>query len=266
MTSLEGDVLRHDWHPYVSHYYALAALLSGNLTISDRTGGIGDESSDPPRHYLLQDVNTRTNVLTTGLMACDDITRSPFRNLRSDVVLPNDQVGTFDRTFPTETWMCRNKTLALAIEDLANNITISYLGSPDLTNSNTTFRNITTSDTVNVYEYHPFFLVLSYGIGLFFAAIAALIGIFSVYANGVSHSSSFSAIIATTRNSDLDSLTQGLSLGAEPLQTHIMEAKLRFSSLLGRETSYTTEQDSVPRLGFGLEEKVGRLRKGQAYR
>ncbi|KAF8850407.1 hypothetical protein BDZ45DRAFT_809167 [Acephala macrosclerotiorum] len=37
-----------------------------------RTGGIGDESSDLPRHYLLEDVNTRTNILATGLMACDD--------------------------------------------------------------------------------------------------------------------------------------------------------------------------------------------------
>jgi len=57
-------------------------------------------------------------------------------------------------------------------------------------------------------------LLLPYGLALLFVFIAAGLGLYSIYLNGVSHSMDFSAIIATTRNTDLDLLTRGAWLGS----------------------------------------------------
>jgi hypothetical protein len=168
--------------------------------------------------------------------------------------------------------MCRNGTLMKALEDLANNITISYLSSPDLTNDNTTLRTIVTSITYNIYQYHPFYLFLSYGLALLLSFIAALIGFYSLYLNGVSHSNSFSAIIATTRNPELDLLSTRSSLGADPREVDLQNIKLKFGPLLnpidelrnkGEICRHVTEQ--VLHVAFGFEGNVGKLRKGALY-
>lgn len=173
----------------------------------------------------------------------------------------------FADTFPAEPWMCRNQTLLRAIEDLATNITLSYLSSSDLTDTSTTFKTIETSNTQNYYLYRPLYLVLPYGIALLFSSITAVIGLYSIYLNGVSHSMSFSAILATTRNQQLDMLTRGASLGAEPLNKDISEAKLRFGPLLSSSEidQGQSRQVDVPHIAFGYEKGIGSLRKRGAY-
>jgi hypothetical protein len=163
--------------------------------------------------------------------------------------------------------MCRNQTFLRAIEDLANNITISYLSSSDLANDNTTFRDIPTSDTWNFYVYHPLYLVLSYGIGPLFTSMAAVISLYSIWINGVSHSMSFSALMATTRNPDLDRLTHGSSLGAAPLKTYIENMRLRFGPLLSKhkDARDPQEEGGVPHIAFGFEQSVGYLKKGAKH-
>jgi hypothetical protein len=51
-------------------------------------------------------------------------------------------------------------------------------------------------------------------LALLFLFIAAGIGLYSIYLNGVSHSIDFSAFLATTRNTDLDLLTRGAWFGS----------------------------------------------------
>jgi hypothetical protein len=258
------------WSPYLSHYYALGALLIGNISLS---GTVVSENGVNPIYS--GDDNTPTNdattdLLATGLVACDEIQNSPFISLSVSSKLGN-QTQAFIDTFPTEVWMCRNGSLVQAIEDLSNNITISFLSSPDLTNDDTLLRNITTSNTVNVYQYHPLYLLLSYGIGLLFASFAAVVGLYSLYINGTSHATSFSAIMATTRNSDLDSLTRGSSLGAEPLNTRIGKAKLRFGPLLKIDDAIDLKRKVNGRpvvakhTGFGFEGTVGYIERGAWY-
>jgi hypothetical protein len=259
-----------DWSPYFSHFYALAGLLIGNVSLS---GTVFSEDGDIPMfssadNYLKND--STSNLLATGLIACDEIQKNPFR----DFSIPSlgNQSETFSDTFPAETWMCRNNSLVQAIEDLSNNITISFLSSPDLAD-NTVLRNITTSNTINVYEYHQLYLLLSYGTGLLFASVTAAIGFYSLYVNGVSHSTSFSAIIATTRNSDLDSLTKGASLGAEPMKMGVDKTRLRFGPLIntndGEDSRRKAESNGAfqvaPHIAFGFEETVGYLQKGAPY-
>lgn len=236
-----------------AHYLALSALLVGNLTL-DSESIKRDAASD---RWVIDTASTQ--ILSTGLVACDDIQASPWVNLsaqgRPDGFPDSD--GTviswrqvFRNTFPSEPWMCRNQTFLRAIEDLANNITISYLSSPELTNSNTTFKTIMTSNTVNYYQYRPLYLALPYGIGLLCVSIVAITGLYSIHVNGVSHSMNFSSILATTRNPNLDVLTRGASLGAEPLKTDISKVKLRFGPLLDSKSGERGNNEEGLHVGF----------------
>ncbi|TEY50434.1 hypothetical protein BOTCAL_0276g00150 [Botryotinia calthae] len=172
----------------------------------------------------------------------------------------------FESLFPKDPWQCRNRTLMRAVEDLSINTTIGYLSSPNLTNNHTEFRNITTSDTRNIYIYHPLYLILSYGIGFLLASLAALTGLYSIYTNGVSHSNSFSAIMLTTRNADLDILARGKSLASDPLPENIKNTRLRFGLLISKQGFEKMGHDDSPRnIAFGFEGSVGELKKGGKY-
>jgi hypothetical protein len=90
--------------------------------------------------------------------------------------------------------------------------------------------------------------------------------------NGVSHSNSFSAIIATTRNPELDLLSTRSSLGADPRKVDLQNTKLKFGPLLnpidelrnkGEMYGHVTQE--VPHVAFGFEENVAKLRKGALY-
>jgi hypothetical protein len=96
-----------------------------------------------------------------------------------------------------------------------------------------------------------------------------MVGLYSIYFNGVSHSMAFSAIMATTRNPDLDLLTQGASLGAEPLEKRIDKIKLKFGPLVESSRdevkSKTGKTKGTPHIAFGFEDTVGILERGASY-
>jgi hypothetical protein len=261
-----GVIASRPWSPFFTHFQALGSLLLGNLTIID------DFSSLTAMVLGFTSGKAATNILTTGLMACEEIANSPFKNLPFKSAPLVNVTSIFMTAFLSQPGTCRNQTLLRAIEDLANNITISYLSTPDLTNDNTISRNILTSNTYNIYQYHPLYLLISYGVALFLSSIAAIVGFYSLHSNGISHSASFSAIVATTRNPELDSLTKASSLGADPPNTDIKKTKLRFGPLLSRigelrdkgkvDTQVTEE---VLHVAFGLKDSVGQLKKGRLY-
>jgi hypothetical protein len=78
---------------------------------------------------------------------------------------------------------------------------------------------------------------------------------------GVTHSTSFSALITTTRNSKLDSLSKGHSLGALPLDKKVWTARLKFGELNEGDNNWLGERH----LGFGFVENVTRLKKNRKY-
>lgn len=275
----KGVDIPYDEYVYYPHFAALSRLLIGNLSMSPVVDVSSDQNvNENNSTWALHAANT--DLVSTGLLACAEIQQSPFVNLPPFRVIPHipgqphqdqpEPSQVFANTFPTEPWMCRNQTLLRAIEDLATNITLSYLSSSDLTDTNTTFKTIETSNTQNHYLYRPLYLVLPYGIALLFASITAVIGLYSIRLNGVSHSMNFSAILATTRNLELDTLTRGASLGTEPLKKDISEVKLRFGPLLSS-TGISSEhlepehRENAPHIAFGYEKTVGRLRKRGAY-
>ncbi|TGO51653.1 hypothetical protein BOTNAR_0349g00110 [Botryotinia narcissicola] len=251
------------WNQYIPHMYALGAILGGNITLRDVT--LGSSQNEQYNGY------GTTNILGTGLMACEEIASTPFKNESSYLI--GNPSSTFTNTFSSTTrpWLCRNKTLARGIEDLANNITISYLSSPDLT-SDSDLQTIFTSNTNNYYVYHPFWLLISYGLAFLFSIMAVAVGIHAVKCNGVVHSNSFSAIIATTRNPELDEILGRSCLGAEPLREDPGQCRLKFGPLLdqvltGIHKSAEEESESQwqmvrhSHVAFGIEHNVGELRK-----
>jgi len=128
-----------------------------------------------------------------------------------------------------------------------------------------TLVNITTP--INIYQYNSQNLIISYGIGLFFAILAVIIGLASFATNGVSHSTSFSAMIAATRNRKLDELMEGYSLGDAVKDEKIAKTRLKFGAIKdaeGGEGENVGEKD-VRRVAWGLEDDVVSLKKGGVY-
>jgi hypothetical protein len=76
-------------------------------------------------------------------------------------------------------------------------------------------------NTRNIYQYSGRNLIISYNTAIAATLISIVVGAFATVSNVVSHSSSFSAIIATTRGLQLDPLVKGGSLGGLPLDQDI---------------------------------------------
>ena len=119
-----------DAHTYMAVFVSLTNMLSGNVTTELQTV--------EPRSIQMIDQSSR--VLLTGLSACEEFTSNSFSkapiwaNLTSELDKPEVYHGAFtDDLFEKPEWMCRNRTLARAIEDLATNITISMMSQAQLT-------------------------------------------------------------------------------------------------------------------------------------
>ncbi|KAF7937249.1 uncharacterized protein EAE98_001563 [Botrytis deweyae] len=66
----------------------------------------------------------------------------------------------------------------------------------------------------------------------------------------------------TTRNSDLDILARGKSLGSDPLPKSIKNPKLRFGPLVSQQAPEKIGSDESPRhVAFGFEGSVDELKK-----
>jgi hypothetical protein len=97
-------------HSYMAVYLSLVNMLSGNITM-----WIPWNSTTPP---FLTD---QSYVLRTGLDACDQIENNTWSQSYTNTLFENPD------------YMCRNRSLARAIEDLATNATLSMMTSSDLT-------------------------------------------------------------------------------------------------------------------------------------
>lgn len=117
--------------------------------------------------------------------------------------------------------------------------------------------------TKNIYAYNAKHLLVSYGVTAFFAVIAILIGLHSLHANGVQHSTSFSSILFTTRNPELDTIAAGQSLGTKSLPKEIRRRRLIFGTIDGGGEKDTP--GDVRHVAFGLDGAVDQLRRGGVY-
>ncbi|MCJ1294770.1 hypothetical protein MMC34_006328 [Xylographa carneopallida] len=245
---------------YLTTFVSFVDALSGNVSLQQT---FRDELS-----FKLDD----SNVLDTALSACpkfrfwfDTTAFEEISDRNSSIYGINLSGDITNNIFPDDVSICRNGSPLNAIEDIANNITISMLGNADLTVPREGLVNITTS--CNVYEYNNLNLIISYTAAIIATILSVAMSMFALYENGVSHSTSFSAILTTTRSTRLSDLTKGHSLGADPLPKNISDIKLRLGIL-----DYEGDEQALPyedirtvrQAGFGVENHVTKLRRGQA--
>ena len=139
---------------YMAHFLAFAGTLNGNVTM---TLMANSENLVTDKQSLYEE---SSNILQVGLSACDDFVHSfwdqnaiaaepvstgsdkpviwsdaaslQWFNSSTDSIETTPLANITNDLFEKPAWMCRNRTLARAIEDLANNITISMLSSSNL--------------------------------------------------------------------------------------------------------------------------------------
>lgn len=90
---------------------------------------------------------------------------------------------------------------------------------------------ITVSTTRLLYSYTPSSLLVSYFVGVAFSLLIVIAGLYALYTNGVNHSNSFSGILCTTRNSELDVIAKGNYTGSKPLNEALASQKLQYGLL-----------------------------------
>jgi hypothetical protein len=123
---------------------------------------------------------------------------------------------------------------------------------------------LTHFSTPNIYAYDSTKLLISYGSGIVATLLCVLAGLLIFRSNGISHDTSFSAIMTTTRNPDLDRLSVGQSLCE--IDEELKKSKLMFGgNRMGFELGGRLYGADVERAAFGLEGKVETLRNEDPY-
>lgn len=123
--------------------------------------------------------------------------------------------------------------------------------------------NVTFVSNENIYRYARRNLLISYSVAFAATLFGVLVGMRALILNGNAHSTRFAAIIATTRSPSLAALTEGASMGSEPMPKEMLQTKLRFG-ILGAD-SQGNEETEVRRMGFGLAGQVKKLVKVDHY-
>ena len=143
-----------------------------------------------------------------------------------------------------------------AVEKLFANLILSLASDPALAITVNYSVPCIRNSIVLVWNYEPFWLVLSYSLATGFMMIAVGFGIWAFKENGYGVNMGFSGIVLTTRNSELRGLSEGHCLGGYPVNKEFMKRKLRFGELA---------VDGGVHTAFGTEGNVGQIVKGKKY-
>ncbi|KAL2861718.1 hypothetical protein BJX68DRAFT_223128 [Aspergillus pseudodeflectus] len=217
---------------YVTHLM-FSGLLQGQLVMTKRGGLTENRTASTSAPF------TDTSLAQTGLFACADIW-----NTSSYGYPYGDDANT----------LCRNGTLAQAIEDLSHNFTYSLLS---LNGGNTTVA-VMDRTLRNYYFYGATGLLTAYMSAVAVSIVCVIIGLVALRRNGVAQGTSFSSVLMTTRNPELDRLAVGQCLGTEPLKDEIGKVRLQFGEIEGAELRRR-------HAAFGTKESVTALSKGEDY-
>ncbi|KAJ5383175.1 hypothetical protein N7517_001086 [Penicillium concentricum] len=183
---------------------------------------------------------TQISVMQTSLFGCPELWNSSDYKMMVPAV---DQ----------STTLCRNKTLARAIEDLSHNFTYSLLS----LNAANTSVPVTISSPQNFYAYDSKNLLAAYMTALGVTVVCVIVGFIALNQNGVAQSTSFSGMLLTTRNPELDHLAKGHCLGSDQLPDEIGDIQLRFGEV--------ESSEHYKSAAFGTKESVTPLSKGKDY-
>ncbi|EKJ72312.1 hypothetical protein FPSE_07541 [Fusarium pseudograminearum CS3096] len=125
--------------------------------------------------------------------------------------------------------MIGNISMSDALEDLFANLTISLFSHSQFLQAKSAASRILVnhSTTQNEFSYEPRNLLAAYGVGLLLAWLIVIVGLLCIKSASASYRSSFSTILRTTRNPDIDNIIPITeSTGAEPLSKHLSNVRL----------------------------------------
>ncbi|KAH7173160.1 uncharacterized protein B0J16DRAFT_405450 [Fusarium flagelliforme] len=155
-----------------------------------------------------------------------------------------------------------NISMADALEELFLNFTISLFSNQKFVQNKTaaTPGPITYSSTQNEFAYEPRNLIIAYGVGFLLTLVIVIFGLLCIRPASASYGSSFSTILRTTRNPDLDTVVPTAeTTGAEPLSKHLGNIRL----LLRREGEGLEKSDDEKVTFFAVESKSSDTRRDQ---
>lgn len=152
------------------------------------------------------------------------------------------------------------------IEEYFHNVYLSFLS--DAKQNSQVFVDLPCQASAHllVWNYKPTWLAVSYfiAVGLTFAAVG--VGLHAIAANGYVAQTNFSTFLRTTRNPDLDKMTEGSCLGAWPVDKAFRDTRLRFGqTAAGGPTGGGSGGDQVAHAAFGFEDRVSTIEKGKKY-
>ncbi|CAK7242755.1 MAG: hypothetical protein STHCBS139747_004254 [Sporothrix thermara] len=190
---------------------------------------------------------------TSALVHCPDV-----YNHTSLLSNPSLQ-GAFDPA------LCRNHTLAAAIEDMSRNFTYSLLAFKGWTTPPTVDALVTHTNTRMFFVYARTTLWAAYATALGTTLMAMLLGVRALMHNHVVSSASFSSTLLTTRNPELrtalfrdstdPSTAYTRSIGALPRADTVGAVRLRFGHLV--------DENGTDYAGFGIEGNVRPWARGE---
>ncbi|EXL45915.1 hypothetical protein FOCG_11911 [Fusarium oxysporum f. sp. radicis-lycopersici 26381] len=185
---------------YIALMNSLGKLLLGSLGIS---------------HYGVMRP-TQTQIMSSVLMDAKEMQVLGGVNAATDrSEAPESVIG--------------NISMADALEQLFTNATISLFSNSKLLQNDTTAShgNITYLTTQIAFSYEPRNLFIAYGMGVLASAIIVIVGLLCIKSASASYATTFSTILRTTRNPDIDTIVPAAETsGAEPLSKHLGDTRL----------------------------------------
>lgn len=156
---------------------------------------------------------------------------------------------------------CGAGSVPRAVEELSRNVSLSLMSSEFFSNVSRA-HEVRVDETTNYYLYDETGLLRAYGVAVAVALACVCVGAHAYIANGYSASSSFSSVLLTTRNADLDRLAVGQCLGSQRAPAELRRTVLRFGVI--KLTGGPGGEQEVAHATFGLQGTVEPLVKGQA--
>ncbi|KAI0165237.1 hypothetical protein GGR52DRAFT_585255 [Hypoxylon sp. FL1284] len=119
------------------------------------------------------------------------------------------------------------------------------------------------AEAVLVWDYAPFWLVLSYALAVALTLAAVAVGLRGFRNNAwATADAAFSSFVTTSRSADVDALSRGHCLGRWPLPDDIAGARLQFGELAA---SPDEADGAEPHAAFAFPENVRPLDMGKKY-
>jgi hypothetical protein len=118
-----------------------------------------------------------------------------------------------------------NQSLALALEELFQNMTLALFSDARFLRDSDQPVNITVSYTRNIYSYSSRNLLISYGAALSLTLLASLAGCLAIFFNRASYTNKFSTIMRTTAGFE-HLVYETDRTGADPLPKHLAKSRI----------------------------------------